>query len=211
MIHVFQIKVLCAGLTLGLLLLTASPAKSCREPHAAAPHGQLIREPLTACDEMQLLRPGREPSLYAVAAPDGSYRAGRRAALLVHGLDGHPADLSELAERLSQANYQVYVLFFDDMGRRVRDNGGGAGPGNRRAFSQAGVGTRSHGHRSQRRWARRPPRAEPALKQRSARALCRGAVLRNRHSMARLLRPFGSDAARKAAHGRRASVSARRN
>lgn len=121
----FLITVLCAGLMLGLLPLTAEPAHACSEPQAAAPQGRLIREPLRTCDEMQLLRPGGEPALYAIAASDGTYQAGRRPALLVHGLGGHPADLGELAEHLSRAGHQVYVLFFDDMGRRVRENGAG--------------------------------------------------------------------------------------
>lgn len=123
--HVFRPMVLCAGLVLGLMLLTELPAQACSEPHAAAPHGRLIRQPLRACDEMQLLQPDGQPSLYAMAAPDGSFQPERKAALLVHGLNGHPADLSDLAERLSSADHQVYVLFFDDMGRRVRDNGAG--------------------------------------------------------------------------------------
>lgn len=118
-------EALCAGLLFALLLLAATPARACSEPHASAPHGRLLRGPLRACDEMTLLQPGGKPSLYAVAAPDGSYVAERDAALLVHGLGGHPADLGELAERLSAVGYQVYVLFFDDMGRRVRDNGSG--------------------------------------------------------------------------------------
>jgi hypothetical protein len=123
--RVFYKKVLCSGLLLALLVLTAPPVQACSVPHAAAPHGRLIREPLRACDEMLLLQPRGEPLLYAVAAPDGNYREEREAALLIHGLGGHPADLSELAGRLSDADYQVYVLFFDDMGRRARDNGKG--------------------------------------------------------------------------------------
>lgn len=118
-------NVLCAGLLLALLVLTAPPVRACSTPQAAAPHGRVVQAPLRACDELLLLRPGGEPALYAVAASDGSYREERKAALLIHGLDGHPADFSELAARLAGADYQVYVLFFDDMGRRARDNGEG--------------------------------------------------------------------------------------
>lgn len=117
--------VVCAGILLALLMLAAPVAQACSTPHPAAPHGRHVQEPLRACDELLLLRPGGEPTLYAVAAPDGSYREDRKAALLIHGLDGHPSDFGELTARLARADYQVYVLFFDDMGRRARDNGEG--------------------------------------------------------------------------------------
>lgn len=123
--RLFWQNVSFAGLLLAILFLAASQALACSIPHAAAPHGRLVKEPLQACDELQLLRPGGAPAIYAVAAADGSYRTERKAALLIHGLDGHPADFSELVARLSRADYQVYVLFFDDMGRRARENGEG--------------------------------------------------------------------------------------
>lgn len=118
-------SVLGAGLLLALSILIAPPARACSTRLAAAPHGRLIQEPLQACDELRLLRPGGKPTIYAVAAPDGGYHEERKAALLIHGINGHPADFSELVARLSRANHQVYVLFFDDMGRRARENGEG--------------------------------------------------------------------------------------
>ncbi len=124
MIHrMFPIALLCV-LGLGVLLFAAE-AQACFSRQPQAPHGVVVSAPLPQCDEDAQLRAGRRPVLYAVADSLGRYKPERKPAVLVHGLSGHPADFASLSERLSGSGYQVYVLFFDDMGRRISENGAG--------------------------------------------------------------------------------------
>lgn len=113
-------------LALLLLLVVASEtADACSRAHDVAPHGRLIHQSLTSCQKGTLLQSANQPALYAVAARDGEYHPTRQPVLLVHGLSGHPSDLKEFAAQLTAADYQVYVLFFDDMGQRIVENGAG--------------------------------------------------------------------------------------
>ena len=113
-------------LALLLLLMVASEtAYACSRVHDGAPHGRLIHQSLTSCQKGTLLQSASQPTLYAVAARDGEYHPTRQPVLLVHGLSGHPSDLKDLAAQLTAADYQVYVLIFDDMGQRIRENGAG--------------------------------------------------------------------------------------
>ena len=118
-----------AFLTLATLFVAwqvaVSRAQACTLAPARAPHAVLLRELSRACDEQTLLAPQRRPALYALGDKDGAYHAGRPPVVLVHGLAGHPADLAPLAAPFSQAGYQVYALFFDDLGRLARENGQG--------------------------------------------------------------------------------------
>lgn len=123
-------------------LLSPGQAQACSLKRANAPQGRMLLALSHDCDEESLLAPGRRPALYAVADSQGHYQRTRPAAVLVHGLAGHPADLSLLAEQLERAGYQPYALFFDDMGRYVRDNGSGL------AAAIAGL-SRSHLERGQ--------------------------------------------------------------
>ena len=109
-----------AGMT-----LWAASVQACGERQSRAPHGVVITAPLSRCEEEDMLLPGRRPALYAVGTAGRSYHPERAPAVLVHGLSGHPSDLTDLAERLTGSGFQVYLLFFDDMGRRVRENGAG--------------------------------------------------------------------------------------
>jgi len=108
----------------GMTVWSAS-AQACGEPQARAPHGVVSAASLSRCEEEAMLLPGRRPALYAVSNASGGYHPERAPAVLVHGLSGHPSDLADLADRLTQSGFQVYLLFFDDMGRRVRENGAG--------------------------------------------------------------------------------------
>jgi len=113
---------LLASLGLGPRLADAA---DCGAPRRDAPHGFLLSRLSPDCEEDALLDAGRTPRLYAVAGARGGYAPDRPAAILVHGLSGHPADLQPIGERLQAAGYQLYALFFDDMGRHLRENGAG--------------------------------------------------------------------------------------
>lgn len=118
-------RALLAGLLVLCALLGADRARACGQRHPSAPHGVLLQQPLASCEKERMLGPGRRPALYALRNLDGGFESAREPVVMVHGLGGHPAELAELAEQLIRAGYQVYVLFFDDLGRTTRDNGAG--------------------------------------------------------------------------------------
>lgn len=103
----------------------AASAASPGWAHLRAPHGRILPAGnLRAIDEDALLRPGKKAALYAIADGPGGYRPDREPLILVHGIQGHPADLQALADRFrADPRYQLYVLCYDDYNRRTSLNG----------------------------------------------------------------------------------------
>jgi len=100
-------------------------ATVCGSARPDVPNGWLLHALSPDCEEEALLGPGRTARLYAVSSHGLGDLNSRPPVLLVHGLSGHPADLRAMGDRLQHAGYQVYALFFDDMGTRLRENGAG--------------------------------------------------------------------------------------
>ncbi len=123
---------------LAVCLLGQGAAAACELQPTAAGSVPLLRGLDPSCDEDALLGPGRRPRLYALADGSGHYQRQRPAAVLVHGLAGHPADLAAVGAQLGRAGYQVYALFFDDMGQHLRENGAGLAAELGRYFGAAG-------------------------------------------------------------------------
>lgn len=93
-------------------------------PSPRAPNGRVLPLDLSQLDENALLRPGKKAALYAAGAGPGDFHPEREPLILVHGIDGDPKDLQTIVDRFkANPKYQVYVLCYDDHGRRASANG----------------------------------------------------------------------------------------
>ncbi|MHC4829897.1 MAG: esterase/lipase family protein, partial [Planctomycetota bacterium] len=101
----------------------AGPAPINGWPCPEAPNGRLLPSDLGRIEEDALLRHGGRAALYAVGDGAGDYHPERPPLVLVHGLNGDPDDLQSVVDRYEGGPYQVYVLAYDDNGRRTGFNG----------------------------------------------------------------------------------------
>jgi pimeloyl-ACP methyl ester carboxylesterase len=103
---------------------SADPART-GWPCPRAPNGRVLPLDLSRLDENALLRAGGKAALYAVGTGPGDFHPEREPLILVHGIDGDPKNLAEVANRFAaDGRHQVYVLCYDDRGRRTGLNGG---------------------------------------------------------------------------------------
>lgn len=86
------------------------------------PGGRVLPCDLSKIDEDQLLRGGRA-ALYPIGDGPGDFDPQAEPVVLVHGLNGDPVDLQAVADRLRGTGKQLYVLCYDDEGRRTSLNG----------------------------------------------------------------------------------------
>ena len=89
----------------------------------AAPNGRVLPLDLSQIDEDRLLRPGKKAAIYAVGSGPQDFHPEREPLVLVHGIQGDPKDLQAIVERFKDSRYQLYVLAYDDYGRRTSLNG----------------------------------------------------------------------------------------
>jgi pimeloyl-ACP methyl ester carboxylesterase len=74
--------------------------------------------------ENELLRPGKKGALYALGNSPADFHADREPLVLVHGIQGDPKVLQSVVDRFRDSSrYQLYVLCYDDNGRRTSLNG----------------------------------------------------------------------------------------
>jgi pimeloyl-ACP methyl ester carboxylesterase len=74
-------------------------------------------------NEDDLLRAGGRAALYALGASADDFHPDRRPVVLVHGINGAPADLQAVVDRIWSLPVQLYVLAYDDYERRTSYNG----------------------------------------------------------------------------------------
>ncbi len=89
----------------------------------SAPNGSALGTDLAKIDEKKDLLPGDHAAIHAVDPAPVDFRPDREPLILVHGLDGSPADLQQVADRLRPGPFQQYVVCYDDMHRRTSQNG----------------------------------------------------------------------------------------
>ncbi len=111
----------------------AGPAPQNGWPCPGAPNGRVLPLDLTKIEEDELLRPRGKAALYALGDGPGSFRADREPLILIHGIRGDPKDMQAIVDRRrlqgvvekfkGNDRYQLYVLAYDDFGRRTSLNG----------------------------------------------------------------------------------------
>jgi pimeloyl-ACP methyl ester carboxylesterase len=93
-------------------------------PSPRAPNGRVLPTDLSKLDEQGLLKPGGKAALYALGSGPADFHPERQPLILVHGIDGDPKNLQAVADRFkNDPRFQVYVLCYDDDGRRTSLNG----------------------------------------------------------------------------------------
>src|SRR5207249_7679146 len=91
-------------------------------PVADAPNGAVLDFDLAGLDERALLRDGGRAAVYAL---DGArhYHPERTPLLVIHGLEGAPANLQAVVDRYrDSARWQLHVLAYADRARRTSLN-----------------------------------------------------------------------------------------
>ena len=74
-------------------------------------------------DENRLLDEQGRGTLRPIVHKHTNYAAERTPLVLVHGINGQPADMQAIAAGLEGDQYQLYVWCYDDFQRRTSDNG----------------------------------------------------------------------------------------
>jgi hypothetical protein len=87
------------------------------------PHGRVLPFALDGLDEGALLRPGGLAAIYALGANQDDYHPERDPLLVVHGIEGAPADLQAIVDRFRRSRFQLYALAYPDWNRRTSING----------------------------------------------------------------------------------------
>lgn len=92
-------------------------------PSTASTWGQAVPYDLSGVDEDALLAAGGKARLLPVAPSLHAVDRRIPPVVLVHGISGGPADLQPIVNRLRDQNVQLFVLCYDDRGRRTSLNG----------------------------------------------------------------------------------------
>ncbi len=91
-------------------------------PHA--PNGRILGFDLSRMNEDQLLLDGSKAALYALGDGPTDYDRNREPLVLVHGINADPINFQALVDRFKDdRRYQLFVLAYDDTGRRTGLNG----------------------------------------------------------------------------------------
>jgi hypothetical protein len=88
-----------------------------------APNGRVLGYDLSQVDEDALLHADGTAALYAVGGGPDGWHSDREPLVLVHGIQGVPADLQSMVDRFWSGRYQLYVLCYNDYNRRTSLNG----------------------------------------------------------------------------------------